>query len=127
MTASTLSRKIYIGNLQGPPGDPGSMFFKVAAVDVPMSPTIVLDTAQGNVFRINLSADATIAPPINAIDGQRATLEITANGHTVTWGNGWNFGLAGPPTLSTGGLTDIISSLYRASTGQWRAGYTQGF
>jgi hypothetical protein len=84
------------------------------------------DARDGNVFWLTLTADCTVNAPINGVDGQHLTMGITGAGHNLTWGNGWNFGDAGLPTL-TAGKTDFISGVYRESRTEWDAGFTQGF
>lgn len=117
-----------------PPSDPFGMeegevksVYVVKTMTLAMADTIVPDASVANTFYLTLTGDTTIIAPVNAVDGQHVTLEIIANGHTVTWGNGWNFGSAGVPTLSTGGLTDVVSAVYRESTAKWLAGFTAGF
>lgn len=117
-----------------PPSDPFGLeeeevksLYEVKTMTLAMAATIVPDASVANTFYLTLTGDTTIVAPIYGVDGQHVTLEIISNGHTVTWGNGWNFGAAGTPTLSTGGLTDVISAVYRESSAKWLAGFSQGF
>jgi hypothetical protein len=82
---------------------------------------------EGNMFYLTLTGDCTINAPVSGTDGQHITLDLTSNGHAVTWGPGWNFGSAGLPALSPGGKSDVISAYYRESSAEWFAGYTPGF
>lgn len=89
--------------------------------------TVTPDAHDGNVFYLTLIADCTINAPINGEDGQHLTLELTSNGFSVTWGEGWNFGTVGNPVLTSGGKTDIISAVYRTEKTDWFAGWSPGF
>jgi hypothetical protein len=85
--------------------------------------TLAVNAALGNDFRVTLSASAAMANPTDPADGQRITFQITqgtGGGYTVTWGSAYNFGAAGPPTLSTGaGQTDIVGFIYNSAKGAW--------
>lgn len=123
---------------ENPPNDPftetpeqlaeatGLVFFKVAAVNLVFDSVIVPNAEQGNTFYLTLTGDCSIAAPINGADGEHITLELTSNGHTVTWGNGWNWGDPGVPVLSPS-ATDVISAIYNEASAQWFAGFTPGF
>jgi hypothetical protein len=89
--------------------------------------TVTIDASLANVFYLSLDADTTILAPINGVDGEHVTLSLTSNGFSVTWGNGWNFGNAGLPQLTSGGRDDIISSVYKVHDTEWHAGYSPGF
>lgn len=106
--------------------DTGSSFFEVRAVNLVFESVIVPDARTGNTFYLTLTGDCEIAAPINGTDGEHITLELTSNAHGVTWGNGWNFGEPGVPTLSTM-ATDVISAIYNEAAAQWYAGFTPGF
>lgn len=102
-------------------------FFAPKVVQLTYAATVTPDASEGNVFYLDLTADATINPPVNGADGQHITLELISNGFIVTWGSGWNFGTSGVPVLSGAGKSDIISAVYKGSATEWRAGYTPGF
>lgn len=91
-----------------------------------VSGLIQMDASLGNVFYMNLTDDSTINAPVNGCDGQHITIEITSNGHAVTWGPGWDFGAIGIPVLSPD-KTDIISAVFKQPLAEWHAGYTLGF
>jgi hypothetical protein len=102
-------------------------FLVPTVVQLQFSYSVTPDASTGNVFYLTLTDDCTINAPINGSDGEHVTLDLTSNGHTVTWGNGWDFGDAGIPVLSGAGHTDIISAYYKEPIATWRAGFTTGF
>lgn len=118
-----------------PPTDPTVIVAQgttVRTYDTPVTATIQyasvvsMDASSANVFYLTLLGDCTINAPVSGVDGEHITLELTSNDYSVTWGEGWNFGSAGVPTL-TPDKTDIISGVYRAPATEWRAGSTSGF
>jgi hypothetical protein len=121
-----------------PPSEPGAeedaptsdttvTWYKVKVADLTYASTVSPDAGEANTFYLELTGDCTINPPVNGADGQHITLEITSNGYSVFWPNGWNFGDPGTPPLSDGGKTDIISAVYRQSVADWYTGFTPGF
>jgi hypothetical protein len=121
-----------------PPSDPSTpaddddddvqiTYFTVKTITLTFGPTISMDASEANTFYLTMTDDCTIQAPVFGSDGGRLTLEIISNGHSVTWGAGWNFGEPGEPALSSGGKTDIISAVFRESTADWYAGFTPGF
>lgn len=104
-----------------------SVVFVVKPIHLTFDTIVWLDANAGNTFYLTMTADCTINAPVNGSEGEHITLEVTSNGHAVTWGNGWDFGQIGPPSLSPGGLYDIISAVYNEETSTWSAGYTLGF
>ena len=84
------------------------------------------DALEGTMFYLTMTSDCIINAPVNGADGQHITLELQSNGHSVTWGNGWNWGDAGTPTLSSD-RTDVVSAYFNESANAWRAGFTPGF
>lgn len=116
-----------------PPSDPFGIESSVMPVYVPKvvnlsySTEVSIDASEGNVFYLTMTGDCVIDAPVNGKDGQHITLELTSNGHGVTWGNGWDFGSSGEPVLSDTGQTDIISAVFRTSATSWYAGFTPGF
>jgi hypothetical protein len=117
---------------ENPPSDPfgdtdvAHLYFAPRVVTLAAAPTVNIDASQGNMFYLTLTQDTTINAPVNGADGEHITLELTSNGHSVTWGNGWNFGDAGTPSLSSD-KSDIVSAYYRGSVTEWRTGFTAGF
>jgi hypothetical protein len=101
--------------------------FIVKPITITFQAVVSMDAKRYNTFYLTMTGDCTINAPVNGADGEHITLELTSNGHVVTWGNGWDFGTAGEPELSSGGLTDIISAVYNEESATWRAGFTPGF
>jgi hypothetical protein len=102
-------------------------FFAPKVVYLVFADVIVPDAADGNMFFLTLTGDVTLGAPVNGSDGEHVSLEIISNGHSVTWGEGWNFGSAGVPTLSSGGQADIVSAYFSEQAANWRSGFTGGF
>jgi hypothetical protein len=102
-------------------------FFKVRTVTIEYASVMTPDAGVANTFHLTLDGNATLNAPINGVEGEHITILLIANGHTITWGAGWDFGDAGEPTLSSGGKTDIISAVCQVSTTEWFAGFTPGF
>lgn len=111
----------------GPGSGTTTTYFKVVAITIPFASTVAPDAGEANTFYLELTGDCTINAPVNGSDGEHISLMLTSNGHTVTWGSGWNFGQAGTPTLSIPGKVDIISAVYRQTAADWYAGFTAGF
>lgn len=103
-----------------------STYFAPKTISWPFSSSITIDAKKANVFDLVLTGDCTINSPINGADGEHITLRITAGGHTVTWGTGWDFGTPGTPTL-TSGKSDIVSAVWKESDTKWWAGASPGF
>lgn len=113
-----------------------------AVVDAPSTLTISTSTftpsaVGSNTFRavlVHASCPCTIANPSGtAVDGARFILEIwqsSTGGDTVsTWGSNYDFGTAGPPTLSTGASKgDFLGFSYSAQNSKYNyIGIQQGF
>ena len=103
------------------------LLYKVKVVNLVFDSIITPDASVGNTFYLTMSDDCSINAPVSGTDGEHITLELISNGHEVTWGHGWNFGAAGRPVLSPGGVTDIISAVWKQIEVQWYAGFTSGF
>jgi hypothetical protein len=103
------------------------LFFEVKTKVLEFAATITPDAGRANTFYLTMTHFCTINAPVNGSDGEHINLELTSNGHAVTWGPGWNWGLSGEPDLSSGGLTDMISAVWRESSNDWVAGFTPGF
>ncbi len=93
-----------------------------AVVTLADAASIAVNVALGNDFRVTLGGSRAIANPTGGVDGQRITLMITqpaSNSYTVSWGSQYKFGVAGAPTLSSDGSTDVIGFIYNQSLGSW--------
>lgn len=113
----------------GPPGDPGPVGppgGPPPVVTLADAPVIVTDVALSDHFRVAISADRTLGPPVNSTDGMRVLWEVTASGadrlvalETVANG-GFVFGTGvhAIPVIAQG-TTTFIGATYRASTGRW--------
>lgn len=96
-------------------------------VQLQYAPTITIDASQGNMFYLTLTGDCVMMAPINGSDGEHITIDLTSNGHSVSWRTGWDFGDAGTPVLSGAGKSDVISAYYKTAVAKWRAGFATGF
>lgn len=113
--------------VSSPDDVPESLLFRVKVTTLEFADVVTLAADLYNTFYLTMTDNCTINAPTGGIDGEHITLQITSNGHLVTWGNGWNFGGGGEPTLSAGGVTDIISAVFTESQTEWFAGFTPGF
>lgn len=113
-----------------PPPDPFMAeiddIFVPIVVQLVFQSLVTPDALEGTMFYLTMTSDCIINAPVNGADGQHITLELQSNGHSVTWGNGWNWGDAGTPTLSSD-RTDVVSAYFNESANAWRAGFTPGF
>ena len=104
------------------------LFFEVKTQTIEFASVITPNAGGANTFYLTMTGNCTINAPVNGSDGEHINLELTSNGHTVTWGPGWNWGANGEPDLSTTpGLTDMISAVWRELSNDWVAGFTPGF
>jgi len=94
-----------------------------AVIALTDAPTIVVNAALGNDFRVTLGGNRTIANPTNPTDGQQIIFQITqgaGGSQTVTWDTAYLFAGAAKPTLSTGGgQTDLVGFTYNAAASSW--------
>jgi hypothetical protein len=96
------------------------------------APSITVNAALGNDFRVTLGGNRTLASPAGSVDGQRITFTIGQGSgapHKVTWSSKYKFGAAGAPVLSTtAGSADVIGFIYNQSLGSWLCvGAARGF
>ena len=96
------------------PGQIGS--FAPAAVVVPFATTETIDSSLSNLYTTTLTANTTIANPINLVSGKKFQIEVIQGGtgsYTVTWGSLFAWPAATAPTLSTTvGYVDLITCTY---------------
>ena len=96
-----------------------------AVVTLTDAPTITVNAASGNDFRVTLTATGrTLGNPANPVDGQRIDFQVTQDGagsRTLSYGTAYAFAASLPaPTLTTTpGATDLLSFLYNATRGKW--------
>jgi len=87
------------------------------------APTITVNAALGNDFRVMIFGDRTVANPTGGVDGQRITFQVTQGAGApfgLTWSSAYKFGVAGLPALSkVAGFTDVIGFIYNQSLGRW--------
>lgn len=98
--------------------------FTLNTVALTDAPTITTDASLGNVFKVTLAGNRTLAAPTNPIDGQKITFRITqdATGNrTLAFDPIFRFGLdIISVVLSTAGnKTDYIGCQYNATSSKW--------
>jgi hypothetical protein len=104
-----------------------------AVVTLTFASSILVNAALGNVFAVTLTANiGTLANPTNAThDGQPIRIRViqgTGGSFTLSYGNAWDFGAAGTPTLSTAaGTVDYLVGEYNASKSKWCVSSALGF
>lgn len=104
-----------------------------AVVSLADAPTIAVDASAGNDFRLTVAASRTMGNPLNPVDGQKATFQITQGGSgscVITWDSAYEFGSGLPqPTLSTAtGQTDLLGFIYNQQLGKWLCiAFVQGY
>jgi hypothetical protein len=86
--------------------------------------SIAVNAALGNAFNLTLTASSgTLANPTNPAEAQIIRFRITqgtGGNFTLAYGNAYDFGAQGAPTLSTGvGKVDIVGFEYVASISKW--------
>jgi hypothetical protein len=85
--------------------------------------TINTDASQGNIFKVTIAGNRTIAAPTNAKEGQFIQYRIAQDAtgtRTITWNAIFDFGGAGEPTLTTtGSRTDYVSFRYNDDNDKW--------
>jgi hypothetical protein len=103
-----------------------------AIVTLVDAPSITVNAALGNDFRVTLGGNRILANPTGSVDGQRITFTIRQGmgaPHRVTWSSQYKFGAAGAPVLSTtAGSAEVIGFVYNHSLGSWLCvGAARGF
>jgi hypothetical protein len=85
--------------------------------------TIPLNAAGGNLFRVTLAGNRTLANPSGGTDGQLIRVEVTQDStgsRTLAYGSAYDFGASGVPVLSTApNATDVLGFSYEAGSGKW--------
>lgn len=94
-----------------------------AAANLTDGATISLNAALGNLFRLTLTGNHTLANPTGGTDGQLIRVEVTqggSGGYSLSYGAAYDFGTDGVPALSTtAGDTDVLGFGYKATAGKW--------
>ena len=96
-------------------GTAGSKYISPAVINAAMEyVTFTAASINLDAFingKITIAANTTFAAPTNAAEGKTGVLAITNNGSfTGSWNAFWDFGEAGPPTLSVGaGKVSLVS------------------
>ena len=95
-----------------------------AVVVLADAPTIAVDAAQGNDFRVTIAGNRSVATPANPTDGQKITFQVSqgaGGSFTLSWGTGYQFssGLPQPTLSTTAGQTDLLGFIYNANKGKW--------
>ena len=94
-----------------------------APVTLTDAATITLNAALGNLFRVTLGGNRTLASPTGGTDGQLIRVEVTQDGtggRTLAYGAAYDLGAAGAPVLSTaGGARDTLGFAYDATAAKW--------
>lgn len=85
---------------------------------------ITVDASLGNTFVVTLTGNATLANPINPLDGQRVLFRVAqdATGSRILgYGTAYSFSANLPaPTLSTSAnATDYLGFMYSAAASKW--------
>lgn len=81
------------------------------------APTVAVNAAAGNDFRLSLGGNRTLGTPAAPSDGQRITILVTSNGFSLAYSAAYNFGTAGTPVLPAG--KTILGFLYDAGDDEW--------
>ncbi len=97
----------------------GTEAVTAGVVTLTWASTLTPDAQDGGHFRVTLAGATTIGALTNPEDGQKVTFELiqdSTGGRTVTWGSGFQFGVAGTPGLSsTPGKRDLAGFVYSAA------------
>jgi hypothetical protein len=84
---------------------------------------IALDASKGNSFTVTIAGNRTLSNPANPVDGQTIRVRVTqdsSGSRTLAYGNAYDFGTVGSPTLTTtANKVDILGFEYVASLSKW--------
>lgn len=85
--------------------------------------SITIDANAGNLFRVTLGGNRPLQVPAGGLDGQVIRLEVTQDStgnRTLSFAAGYDFGTAGPVTLSTApGKRDVLLFSRNVPAGTW--------
>jgi hypothetical protein len=86
--------------------------------------TISPNCEDGNVFRLVIGGNRTMAAPSNPRPGQTIVFHIiqeSAGGHTLAWNSVYKFAGSVDPTLTSGnGSVDVFAFNYDSTSNAWR-------
>ena len=92
--------------------------------------TINIDASQGNMFKVTLGGNRTVAAPTNQADGQSINIHIKQDGtgnRTLTWNATYKWPSGVAPVLSTAAnALDVVSCTYNSDIG-WICTATRNF
>jgi hypothetical protein len=97
------------------------------------APTIAVNAASGDDFRLTIAANRVMGNPSNPSDGQQIIFQITqgsAGSCTITWGSAYEFstGLPQPIFSTAAGDTDLLGFVYNQARSMWLlAAFVNGF
>ena len=95
-----------------------------AVVSLADGATISLNAGLGNLFRVTLGGNRTLANPSGGTDGQMIRVEVTQDAtgsRLLSYGAAYDFGSEGTPVLSTAATAmDVLGFGYDAGAGKWR-------
>lgn len=95
-------------------------------VDLTDGATIAVDASAGNLLRVTLGGNRTIAAPSTPSDGQQIRFELAQDGtgsRTVTWASGaggYTFDTPAPTLSTTPGARDYVVFVYSVTANRWR-------
>jgi hypothetical protein len=95
-----------------------------SVVSLTFGASIAVNAALGNIFAVTLTASTgTLANPTSPVDGQLIRVRVTQDAtgsRTLAYGNAYDFGTAGSPTLSTAAnKVDVLAFEYNAALSKW--------
>lgn len=92
------------------------------AVTLTDAATITVNAALGNLFRVTLGGNRTLAME-GGVDGQLVRVDVIqgpGGPWSLSYGSGFDFGAASPPVLSTAtGARDTLGLAYTAASSKW--------
>lgn len=110
---------------------PGAPFdvagaFRVRPVNLVDAASITTAAAQGNHYRVTITADRTLAAPTGGVDGQTCRWAVTASGadRAITLATGTSGSFLVPSTTNnpvtiTSGDTLVVTATYNSTAARW--------
>lgn len=86
--------------------------------------TVTTDASQGNLFRITLTGNLTLANPTNPVDGQKVVWELVQDAtgsRTLTLGSAFALGtdISAVTLTTTASKRDFVGAVYNAAAAKW--------